>query len=120
MVDYNYGINSAPPPVGYHDQFHGAREVDWSEPGLYVTRFRIVSDPGHPAWDVSYCHGRIGDEPVRVRLPFSQLAKHSFKYKQKDGTIGKGGWRAHLIAWGKKEGVNVYRLGMIDNVSQLN
>ena len=104
----------------YHSIFHNAREVDWTTEGLRVTRFRILSDPGFPLWDVSYCHGYIGDEPVRVRLPFSQLAKHSFKYTKKDGTIGKGGWKAHLIAWGKKEGVRVYRLGILENVSTLN
>lgn len=41
-------------------------------------------------------------------------------YKRKDGTIGKGGWKAHLMAWGRKEGVNVWKLGIIENVSTLN
>lgn len=114
------GTNLLPAGNRYHDTFHGARHVDWTTPGLRITRFRIISDPGFPAWDVSYCHGYIGEEPVVVDLPFSQLAKFGFKYRRKDGTIGKGGWKAHLSAWGKKEGVNVWRNGMIENVSTLN
>lgn len=34
----------------YHDQFAGARTVDWTAPGLRVTRLRLVSDPGFPLW----------------------------------------------------------------------
>lgn len=114
------GTNLLPAGSKYHDTFHGARTVRWDEPGLKVTRFRIISDPGFPLWDVSYCHGFIGDEPVVVDLPFSQLAKHSFKYKDKNGEIKKGGWKAHVIAWGRKEGVNVWNLGILQNVSTLN
>ncbi|AAT69516.1 gp40 [Alphaproteobacteria phage PhiJL001] len=114
------GTNLLPAGNNYHETFRDARTVDWSEPGLRVTRFRIVSDPGFGAWDVSYCHGYIGDEPVHVELPFDQLAKHSFKYRDRDGNIRKGGWKAHLIAWGKKEGVNVSRLGFFAAVSTLN
>lgn len=114
------GTNLLPAGNTYHETFRHARTVYWTTPGLRVTRFRIISDPGFPLWDVSYCHGYIGDEPVIVDLPFSQLAKHSFRYRKKDGSIGLGGWKAHLNAWGKKEGVNVWRLGIIENVSTLN
>jgi hypothetical protein len=115
------GTNLLPAGNNYHDTFHGARHVDWSEPGLKVTRFRIISDPGFPLWDVSYCHGYLNGEPVHVDLPFSQLRKHGFRYKDpKTGEIKKGGWKAHVIAWGKKEEVNVYKLGILQNVSTLN
>lgn len=114
------GTNLLPAGNTYHKDFRATRTVDWKTPGLRVTRFRILSDPGFPLWDVSYCHGYIGDEPVEVRLPFSQLRKQGFRYRDRNGEIRKGGWRAHLIAWGKKEGVNVKALGMLDNASTLN
>lgn len=113
-------FSSAAEGSAYHDQFSGARTVDWKTPGLRVTRLRLISDPGFPWWDISYCHGYIGDEPVRVELPVSQLKKSGFKFRRKDGTIGKGGFKAHLYALGKKEGVNVYKMGIIENVSTLN
>jgi hypothetical protein len=114
------GTNLLPAGSNYHDTFRNARTVRWDEPGLKVTRFRLLSDRGFPLWDVSYCHGYIGEEPVVVDLPFSQLAKHSFKYKDKHGAIKQGGWKAHVIAWGKKEGVNVYNLGILNAASTLN
>lgn len=114
------GVNLLPAGNKYHDKFSGARTVDWATPNLRVTRLRMVSDPGFPWWDITYCHGYIGDEPVHVRLPISQLKKFGFKYRKKDGTIGKGGWKAHLIALGKQEGVNVFKLGILENFSTLN
>lgn len=64
--------------AAYHNARHakGApRKVYWTERGLRVTRLRLLSDPGYPVWDVSYCHGRIGDEDVDMELPFSELTK---------------------------------------------
>jgi hypothetical protein len=53
-----------------------SRYVPWDHPELTITRLRLVSDPGFPLWDVSYCHGRMDDgEEVRVQLPFDQLPK---------------------------------------------
>jgi hypothetical protein len=41
-----------------------------------ITRLRLVSDPGLPWWDVSYCHGEnAAGERVRVILPFGTLRK---------------------------------------------
>ena len=80
------------------------RSVDWTEPGLYITRLRLLSDPGFPLWDVSYCYGTIGNETVEVRLPFSQLPKRNMKaalYKEAKAT-GK------------------FIKGLFDNISTLN
>lgn len=55
------------------------RTVNWTADGLEITRLRLLSDPGFPFWDVSYCYGEIRDEAVRVQLPFSQLPKHKTK-----------------------------------------
>lgn len=87
----------------YHDEFAGAREVDWTTPGLRVTRLRLLSDPGFPLWDVSYCHGRIGTEPVVVRLPFDQLPKR--------------GLFAEVVRHAKRDGVFAARLGLLDRLN---
>jgi hypothetical protein len=59
----------------YHRERGTPRRVDWTAPGLTITRLRLLSDPGCPWWDVSYCHGVIGSEQVDVVLPFSQLPR---------------------------------------------
>jgi hypothetical protein len=84
----------------YHDQYGDAREVYWTEPGLRVTRLRLITDPGFPVWDVSYCHGRIGDEPVRVELPFSQLPRR--------------GMRRAIVEAAKADKVYATGLGILD------
>lgn len=72
-----------------HAQQGGVDTVDWTEPGLEITRLRLLSDPGFPLWDVSYCHGILDGRHVDVRLPFSQLPKRGFKqalYKEAKAT----------------------------------
>lgn len=46
-----------------------SRSVYWTEPGLKIVRLRLISDPGFPVWDVSYCEGMIAGELVDVRCP---------------------------------------------------
>lgn len=85
----------------------GARTVDWTEPHLRVTRLRLLSDPGFPAWDVSYCHGWLCStgEIVRVELPFSQLPKR--------------GMRAAIVKAAIRDNVYARGLGVLDNISTL-
>lgn len=91
----------------YHDQWAGARTVDWTEPHLRITRLRLLSDPGFPIWDVSYCHGKLAHtgELVRVELPFSQLPKR--------------GYRRAIVQHAIACGVHAGRLGALDNISTL-
>jgi hypothetical protein len=89
----------------YHAARRDARSVDWSTPGLRVTRLRLLSDPGLPFWDVSYCHGYLNGLPVDVDLPFSQLPKRGFK-------------RA-IVAAAKAEGIYAHGLGILSNISTL-
>lgn len=107
VVDRNiYGaieVNGLVNGPEYHDI--PRRPVEWTEPGLVITRFRMISDPGFPVWDVSYCHGRIGDEDVDVILPFSQLPKR--------------GWRRAIVAAAKADGVYAKGTGIFDAVSTL-
>lgn len=66
-------------PMQRAAQMAASRCVDWDTPGLRLTRLRLVSDPGYPVWDVSYCFGSLNGEPVEVRLPFSQLPKRGMR-----------------------------------------
>lgn len=81
--------------------------VDWTDKNLVqITRLRLLSDAGFPAWDVSYCYGKLRDgSNVRVCLPFSQLPKRAvvstiLKYAKRDKVYAKG-------------------LGIFDNISRL-
>lgn len=73
-----------------------------------VTRLRLLSDPGFPFWDVSYCYGELKDgSAVRVSLPFHQLPK------------GKGRLNGAIIEAAKADGVYAKRLGIFDVISTL-
>ena len=102
-------VNGLPYGQGqqYHDQWANARMVYWSEPHLRVVRFRLLSDPGLPFWDVSYCYGVLchTQEHVRVELPFSQLPKR--------------GWKREVVQHAIRDGVHAGRLGLFDNASTL-
>jgi hypothetical protein len=80
--------------------------VCWTEPGLKITRLRLVSDPGFPVWDVSYCHGVMPDgRHVQVDLPFSQVPKRD---------------RAKfLVREAIRAGVYAKGIGILDNISTL-
>lgn len=91
----------------YHAQFKDARTVPWDRAGLKITRLRLLSDPGYPEWDVSYCHGYIEatKEPVHVQLPFSQLPKK--------------GYRAEIVKHARRDRVFAKGVGILDNISTL-
>lgn len=108
MRNPTYGYyESNPLPAGHHENYKRAttRQVDWSTRGLKITRLRLLTDPGFPMYDVSYCHGMIGEEYVIVQLPFSQLTKRK--------------WKSEIIEWAKREGVYAKGLGIFENVSVL-
>jgi hypothetical protein len=72
-----YGVHETNPiESGYHDE-PIERTLDLSDPELVrIIRLRLISDPGFPVWEVSYCHGETATgERVRVSLPFYQLRK---------------------------------------------
>lgn len=92
----------------YHENRHKQEEIQrvcWTTKGLKVTRFRMLSDPGFPVWDISYCHGILNGKHVDVELPFDQLSKRN--------------WKAEVIQYAKKDGVYAKGLGILDNVSTL-
>jgi len=87
-----------------HDQIRGLIDscrgeiVGWNDSRLRrILRLRLLSDPGFPAWDVSYCYGELKDGTVvQVQLPFSQLMKRKsinsqiVQFAKKDGVFAKG------------------------------
>lgn len=87
------------------------KTVDWTAKGLTITRLRLLSDPGFPAWDVSYCHGEIDGHPVDVELPFDQLSKRR-------GPNGPS-LAAQIVEFAKADRVNAKRLGILDAISTL-
>ncbi len=97
-----------------------ARYVDWTTPGLKVTRLRLLSDPGFPFWDVSYCWGILPNkERVRVQLPFSQLDRGvrrntPFSKGKKVPSIAQ-----QIIEHAKRDNVYAKGLGILDNLSTL-
>ena len=89
-------METNPLPAGWHDRDRN-ETVDWTDPRLEeITRLRLLSDPGFPAWDVSYCHGRLKDgTEVRVSLPLNSLPTFRFKaaivnHATEDGVYAKG------------------------------
>ena len=100
-------VNGLADAAKYHAEVTSKmiRDVEWTEKGLMVTRFRLVSDPGFPLWDVSYCHGILNGEPVNVVLPFSQLPKKNM--------------RSAIVKAAIRDGVYARGLGILDNISTL-
>ena len=94
----------------YHAQRqsnHCGFSVHWNDPRLArITRFRILSDPGFPFWDVSYIHGILKDgRACDVFNPFAELPKR--------------GTRSYIIECAKRDGVYAKGLGIFDAISSL-
>ena len=108
---YSGETNGLVNPSKYHEAVtHRITEtLYWDDARLkQITRVRLVSDPGFPAWDLSYCHGLdVDGNPVQVELPFSQLPK------------GKGRIQGAIIAHAKRDGVFAKGLGIFNAISTL-
>lgn len=98
---------------GLGDDAKAYHEIDrsvtvyWHDPRLAkITRLRLLSDPGYPAWDVSYCHGVLKDGThCRVSLPFDQLPKRAVSQT--------------IVYWAKRDNVYAKGLGVFDAISTL-
>lgn len=102
-------VNGLEKPAEYHQQVtHQIEEtVSWKDPRLArIIRLRLISDPGFPVWDLSYCHGELKDgTPVRVDLPFYQVPKRRMM--------------SFILDHAKKDGVFAKGLGLFDAISTL-
>lgn len=89
----------------YHESVDYTEEVALRDDRLVrVTRLRLVSDPGHPVWDLSYCHGELKDgRTVQVQLPSTRFSKKHLK--------------TDIVTMCKREGVFAKGLGLLnDNI----
>jgi hypothetical protein len=71
--------------------------VEFNDPRLNrIVRLRLVSDPGFPVWDLSYCYGVLTNgDYVRVELPWYQFSKRNLQRDlitmcKESGVYGKG------------------------------
>ena len=69
--------------------------------GGRVTRLRLLTDPGFPFLDVSYCHATLADGTVvPVELPFDQIPRvRAIPF---------------IVEQAKREGFNARDLGLLD------
>lgn len=98
-----------PLPEGYHQKIteNLSDYVQWTRPGLKILRLRLLSDLGHPFWDVSYCHGQLPDgRYVNVLLPFSRL--------RKDQPLN-----VQLVEWARRDKVFLKPTGIFSAISTL-
>jgi hypothetical protein len=117
-----------PLPEGFHKEYTDKIEEDvaWTEPGLEIVRCRFLSNVGYPAWDLSYCIGRIKVTApdtlsgwrymiVQVWPPFYQLEKYtdgSRKHKNRINT--------QLVKLAREDGVHAKNMGLLDHISTFN
>ena len=112
MSNNTYGVNETNPiGPGYHSE-EVTGHLSWDDPDLArIERLRLLSDPGFPAWDVSYCYGRThSGERVTVGLPFSQLPKGSRRNPL---------MRRAIVAHARKAKVYAKGLGIFEAISTL-
>ena len=88
-------------------QEQAVEKVSWTDKRLKrITRLRLVSDPGYPVWDLSYCFGELKDgTPVEVGGPFHELPKRNY--------------RREIVNRAKAAGVYAKGLGIFEAISTL-
>jgi len=76
-----YETNNIADSAVQHEDIDHCRILQLGDPNLArVVRLRLLSDPGFPFWDISYCYGQAKDGAlVRVDLGTSQLRKQNIK-----------------------------------------
>ena len=85
--------------------------MTWQDSRLIrFDRFRMLTDRDCPFWDISYARGVFIDDDGQEKfcqliLPFHQLNKRT--------------WWSEIKEAAKRDGVNIYRLGLWDSISKL-
>jgi hypothetical protein len=104
-----YGAKETNPLVGDHPKREA--RVALNDPRLdRITRLRLISDPGLPWWDVSYCYGLLKDGTwADVVLPECDLRRGP----------GAPSLSSQLVAIAKSQGVYARGIGLLDSVSTL-
>lgn len=71
------------------------------EKGGRITRLRLLTEPGFPFYDVSYCHGTLPDGRI---VPVDIYT----------GQIPRRNTMRYLVDLAKREGFNAKRIGLLD------
>lgn len=72
-----------------------------------IDRLRLLSEPGYPYWDISYCVGVLANGTrVPVQLDVTQLGKRT--------------WKTELVNVFRKAGRYAVGMGVFESVSTLN
>lgn len=105
-----YGTRETNPlPDGGHDWDNFEQDAitlhELARRGGRISRLRMLTEPGTPFLDVSYCHGILPNgRNVRLNVAPPMLRK------------GRGSepYMSDMIAWAKDEGVHGKSIGMLD------
>ena len=113
MMGLNTSVNEVNGLGEFASEYHKVDRtfhVSWDDPQLAkITRLRLLTEPGFPAYDVSYCHGELKDGTgCQVELPFSQIPRNK-----------KLGMSAFIIKHAKADGVYAKGLGIFNSISIL-
>lgn len=88
----------------YHSEVDYSRTYTLSElvaAGGKISRLRLLTERGYPAYDISYCHATLPNgQVVPVHVDCMRLPKPALK--------------SGLIAWAKREKVFAKNLGLLD------
>jgi hypothetical protein len=100
-----YETNGLEDATAYHSTDR-KMQVTLDDPRLKtITRLRLLTDPGYPFWDLSYCHGALKDgTEVTVILPWYQFSK-------------RNGLSREIVTMCKEVGVYGKGLGILDCIS---
>jgi hypothetical protein len=101
-----YGVNETNPlwtSEATHENVDYNEYVTLGDPRLKrIVRLRLLTEPGYPYMDISYCYGQLKDGRF-VRLSGAPM------------NISRRKPKADLIAWAREEGVNAKALGLLDD-----
>jgi hypothetical protein len=101
-----YGVNETNPlwmSEATHENVEYGLHVTLGDPRLKrIVRLRLLTEPGYPYMDISYCYGQLKDGRY-VRLSGAPM------------NISRRKPKADLIAWAREEGVNAKALGLLDD-----
>lgn len=98
-----YETNNIQDSAVQHSDIDHSRTLSLGDPDLKaIRRLRLLTDPGYPVWEISYCYGetKAGDL-VRVDLGIY--------------TLPKGNIKGALIQAARQAGVHAKTLHLLDD-----
>ena len=111
-------LNELEKGTGYHKEEIAGR-IDWTTEGLCNVRLRMLSDAGHPYWDVSYCHGYLMVDGVktkyRINIPFDRLPKRGVYLG--NGVTNQLSVRQLIVNYAREDKVFAKGIGILDGLS---